>query len=50
VRKQYPNQPLAQTAVIACLDLVGEFLEEDSKRDGRTQARLQLLIDKLNRI
>jgi len=48
VRSQFPDQPLAQTAVIACLDLVGEFLAEDSKRDSRTKARLQSLIDKLN--
>jgi cell division protein ZapA (FtsZ GTPase activity inhibitor) len=50
VRKQYPHQPLAQTAVIACLDLVGEFLEEEQRKNGRAKARLQLLIDKLDRI
>jgi cell division protein ZapA (FtsZ GTPase activity inhibitor) len=48
LRTQFPNQPLAQTAVIACLDLVGDFLVEENRRDGRTRVRLQQLIDKLN--
>jgi cell division protein ZapA (FtsZ GTPase activity inhibitor) len=47
LRSQNPGQPLAQTAVLACLDLVGEFLEEESRRDSRLRDRLQLLIDKL---
>lgn len=50
VRKQYPHQPLAQTAVVACLDLVGEFLEEEVKKDKQLRERLQVLIDKLNRV
>jgi len=50
VRRQYPHQSVTQTAVVACLDLVGEFLDEESRKDGRTRNRLQLLIDKLKRI
>jgi cell division protein ZapA (FtsZ GTPase activity inhibitor) len=49
-RRQYPHQSLAQTAIVACLDLVGEFLEEEVKKDSRFKNRLRLLIDKLNRI
>jgi cell division protein ZapA (FtsZ GTPase activity inhibitor) len=48
VRGHYPHQPLAQTAIISCLDLVGEFLDEETKKDSRVKTRLQLLIDKLN--
>ena len=50
VREQNPHQPLAQTAVVACLDLVGEFLEEEAKKDKQLKTRLQTLIDKLNRV
>jgi cell division protein ZapA (FtsZ GTPase activity inhibitor) len=46
-RKQYPHQPLAQAAVVTCLDLVGEFLEEAAKQDGRLKNRLRTLIDEL---
>jgi cell division protein ZapA (FtsZ GTPase activity inhibitor) len=49
-RQQCPHQSLAQTAVVTCLDLVGEFLEEETKRDSRMKNRLRLLIDRLNGI
>jgi len=50
LRKRHPHQPLAQTAVLASLDLVGEFLEEEQKKDSRTKQRLRSLIDKLDSI
>jgi cell division protein ZapA (FtsZ GTPase activity inhibitor) len=50
LRKRFPHQPLAQTAVLASLDLVGEFLEEEQKKDSRLRHRLRSLIDKLNTV
>jgi len=50
LRKRFPHQPLAQTAVLASLDLVGEFLEEEQKKDSRLKHRLRSLIDKLNNV
>jgi cell division protein ZapA (FtsZ GTPase activity inhibitor) len=50
LRKRFPHQPLAQTAVLASLDLVGEFLEEEQKKESRLRHRLRSLIDKLNNV
>jgi cell division protein ZapA (FtsZ GTPase activity inhibitor) len=50
LRKRFPHQPVAQTAVLASLDLVGEFLEEEQKNEDRLKGRLRSLIDKLNNI
>lgn len=50
LRKRFPHQPLAQTAVLASLDLVGEFLEEEQKKDSRLKHRLRSLIDELNNV
>lgn len=50
LRKRFPHEPIAQTAVLACLDLVGEFLEEERREENRLKNRLRLLIDKLNYI
>jgi len=48
LRVRFPHQPLAQTAVLTSLDLVGEFLEEEQKKDSRLKHRLRSLIDKLS--
>jgi len=50
LRKRFPHQPLTQTAVLASLDLVGEFLEEEQKKDSRLKHRLRSLIDELNNV
>ncbi|MEO0109028.1 MAG: cell division protein ZapA [candidate division WOR-3 bacterium] len=49
VRERYRDQPLAQSAILTCLDLVGEFLAAEAKHDSRICVRLQTLIDKLDR-
>lgn len=49
-KRQFPHQPLVYNAIVSCLDLVGEFLEEETRQNRQVKQRLRQLIDKLKQI
>lgn len=50
IHKQYPQGSLAKNAVVSCISLVDDYLEEKQQQNELINRRISLLIEKLERI
>jgi len=50
IHKQYPQGSLAKTAVVSCINLVDDYLEDKQHQNELISRRINLLIEKLERI
>lgn len=50
IHKQYPQGSLAKTAVVSCINLVDDFLTKEQEDVTLINRRINLLIEKLERI
>jgi cell division protein ZapA (FtsZ GTPase activity inhibitor) len=50
INKQYPQGSLGKTAVMTCINLVDDFLTDKQTDTEQTNRRINLLIEKLERI
>lgn len=50
IHKSYPQGSLSKTAVVSCINLVDDFLAEKQENNDLINRRINLLIEKLERV